>query len=583
MPAVKRKKNPAKKNGAKNFAAAEKKIESAIDKEDYAAAIKTALPLAKSEQCPPQIFVYLGKAYLLMGDEDSRINAIYWLTRAYEENALDTAEKVLLLAEAGKNLPMWSKTYDLLKKTQIKIDIGEMDAPAPPVEAALRECAMIAANAMGMREEAFGESLKSVALSANSHERIIRASNALLMAHYLDLSAEKLFELHKLVGDEFANIVPYEHDLAVRREEIRRGRRIRVGYISPDAYEHVAVKFFVGLLKYADRKRFEVFFYALNKKSDETTKIVKNAVEHFVNVSGDDYKTIAAKIYADGIDILTDLAGHSANSGLPVLAYKPAPVTVSGIGYLSTTGVSSVDYLITDKYVDPAGNEKFLTERPLYLSSQFSAEYPADLPESEGAPCIAKGYVTFGVFNNYAKITDEMIDAWRVILEQTPGSRLLLKYKSYKDKGLQDVATDRFKHRGIDLARVDFEPASRDYLLRYLDVDIALDTYPYTGGGTTCDALYMGVPVVTRFGERRNTRFSLGLLANLGRERLAADNMAKYIATAVFLARDEKMLDYLHKNLRFMFTHSAIGRPDLYAKEIEEKYFTVLGIDANED
>ena len=503
-----------KRNPSNN---SEEQIFQLLNKKQYLAAINVGLPQAIKENCSPQIFFYLGKAYLGLADEDSRINAVYWLQRALKGGALNTLEKILLFVEAGKNLSLWAKNYDLLKDTKRRADSGELTCPSKSVELGLWENFMLCAGALGKNDEAYEGARRAFLAAETLRQKAINFSNMLLTAHYLDFSAAQLLAMHGGYNTIFDLILPYRHDLEKISEEIRQtGRKIRIGYISPDACRHVAAAFFIGLLKYADRHRFTVYFYSLATKHDTVTEQTIQNAENFIDVSGMDYEEIAAKIYTDKIDILIDLAGHSANSGLPVLAYKCATVQISGIGYLSTTGLKTVDYLITDRYVDPPGNENFLTERPLYLTSQFSCAFPADLPPSIGAPCLQQGYITFGVFNRYAKITDTMLAAWRVILAQTPNSRLLLKYRSYRDKGLVALAKERFQKAGLDINRIDFEPASRDYMHRYLDVDIALDTYPYTGGGTTCDALYMGVPVVTLYGERRNTRFSLGILANMG-------------------------------------------------------------------
>ena len=287
---------------------------------------------------------------------------------------------------------------------------------------------------------------------------------------------------------------------------------------------------------------------------------------------------------SDGIDILVELAGHTDGNALPVLAWKSAPVQICGIGYLATTGLSTVDYYITDSIVDPPGqHEQYFTEKPLFLSSQFSAyaTLEGDIPDIADAPFLKNGFVTFGVFNQYRKITDEMIAAWGQILARSDNSRLLLKCSEYANEEFVTDAKARFAAFGLPAERLIFEKATRDYMARYLDVDIALDTYPYTGGGTTLDALYMGVPLVTLYGERRNTRFSLGILANVGLKYLAADSVAKYVELAVQLAADRNLLNALHRKIRPMLTNSVPGRPDLYTKELEQQYLQILGLGEN--
>ena len=285
------------------------------------------------------------------------------------------------------------------------------------------------------------------------------------------------------------------------------------------------------------------------------------------------YAEIARQIHDDEIDILVDLAGHSANSGLPVLAWRPAPVQISGLGYMATTGLPAVDYFLTDAFTDPPGQaESYLLEKPLYLTSQFCYTGRSDVPVPEGAPCQKTGRLTFGVFNQYHKITDEMLRLWRDMLKKLPGSRLLLKNRSFQDDRTADLAYERMRSLGFSMDDVLLEGASDDYMERYLAVDIALDTYPYNGGGTTCDALYMGVPVVSLYGERRGSRFGLTILQSAGLGELAAGSPQEYMARALALAGDHELLDVLHKNLRTMLLNSALMDTQRYIGELETAY-----------
>ena len=500
------------------------------------------------------------------------------------ENVFSVSDLVCLITVGyHQELGKYAVLHDIIKETITKLKSGEY----PPIP---KEQYLVLLNALRkccLEKGYIAESIDCI----DEYLRLIDDDNVakreyysvlLFTTMYLPLSSQKTFALHKKYGEFFADVVPYRHDLAARREEIRRtGRKIRIGYISPDCRLNVAARFFIGLLQYADKEKFTVFMYSTTNKADFMTEEIKKAADCFVDVCGKTAQDTAAQIYADGIDILIDLAGHVSNNPLPILARKPAPVQMSGIGYLFTTGLGAVDYYITDPIVDPPGtHEQYFTERLLYLKSQFSLLFVTEggAPASTGAPCLQNGFVTFGVFNRYSKITDEMATAWKAILDQVPKSRILLKGVAYHYEGMIDVAKNRFAKLGLDISRLDFESSTRIYMRRYLDVDIALDTYPYTGGGTTCDALYMGVPVVTLYGERRNTRFSLGILANIGLKHLAVDSYEKYIKMAVTIAKDTELLDTLHRNLRPMLLNSVVGHPDLYTKELETKFLEVLGL-----
>ncbi len=514
---------------------------------------------------------------------DGKRQAFYWLYQAYEAGLLRTPEEIIKLVIVGSDVAAdcRKKIYEIIKSTLDNIECGVCKQPSPFVMHAFYEYFAPVAEKTGDIAAAFHAAQQSYRYAVDLRERVDNFGKMLFYVHHTEISATELFNLSRAYNDIFADVVPYVHDTALLSRELAGGgRRIRIGYLSPDCRQHVAAKFFVALLKYADRTRFEVFMYSGGKMRDRVTDVIAAAVEHFVDVSDMDFATAAAKIYADKIDILVDLAGHTANSFLPVLAYKPAPVQMSGIGDMATTGLKTVDYYITDRVVDPPGNEAFFTERPLFLTGQFSytPSITGDaVPNCADAPCLANGFVTFGCFNRYNKITDKMLGAWREILNVVPDARLLLKSADYSDNELTATAKMRFGGADMPLERIVFEAGSADYMRRYQSIDIALDTYPYTGGGTTCDALYMGVPVVSLYGERRNMRFSLGILANIGLADLAVDSYEKYVALAVNLARDFDLVQALHKKIRPLLQNSTVGRGDLYTRELEAKYAEIMG------
>ena len=361
---------------------------------------------------------------------------------------------------------------------------------------------------------------------------------------------------------------PFQHLLPGHQH-----RKLRIGYLSPDFRQHVMFAFYYGLLCCYDHSIFEVTGYQLNAETDGFTESLRQQTDFWRDLSGLTWEEAACRIATDEIDILVDLAGHSADTGLPILAWKPAPVQISGIGYMATTALPAVDYFLTDSIVDPLGrHEEYFTEKLLYLPSQFCYTGRSDVPVPVAPPVQRTGHILFGVFNHYRKITEEMFVAWRTILEQVPGSELLLKSQELISDSLVQAAYERLRRIGFDMDRVHFEPATTDYMERYLDVDIALDTYPYPGGGTTLDALYMGVPVITRYGERRNTRFGLSILQNIGLSELAADTPDSYIQRAVALARDQELLTILHQNLRGIMQGDTALEPRHYMKQLEQRY-----------
>ena len=392
----------------------------------------------------------------------------------------------------------------------------------------------------------------------------------LLGLHFLDLSSEELAAPHFDYQNLFEGIEKFT-------TYHKRHERIRIGYISGDFRKHAAFAVVFGFMSCHDHTKFEVTCYSKNKEDDEFTDFYKRSVEHFVDVRKLSDEELAKKIHDDEIDIAVDLAGHTGYNGLHALAYHPAPVQVCGIGYMSTTGLKEVDYFITDEVLDPPGvNDKYFSEKLLYMPAQFSYARREDLPVPEGAPCVKNGYVTFGTICRYMKINDDMLAVWAEILRRVPNAKLLMRAQEFISNYTQDALYERLKRVGCDMERVVIRPAMHNYFGAISQVDIILDAYPYVGGATTLDALYMGVPVINLYGERHSTRFSKSILASVGLEDLSVNSIEAYIDVAVALANDSETLDLLHKNLRNMFLQSDALDPMKYCRLLEQKFTELL-------
>ncbi len=391
----------------------------------------------------------------------------------------------------------------------------------------------------------------------------------LMKLNAADVSAQEVYEKSLGYDALFADVRPYTH----------RGRRkkdkIRIGYISGDFRQHVMQYFIWPFLAGYDANAFDVYVYSLGK-SDQYTDFFQTLVTKWRDLTSYEQDTvrIAREIHEDEVDILFDLAGHTGNTGLAALAWKPAPVQLSGLGYMATTGLRAVDYFVTDHCCDPegSGSEELYVEKLLRLTSQFCYNGYTNLPASTGTPARGRGYIQFASFNQYQKFYDPMLRAWQEIMERVPQSRLLLKNNAYAKPGVVQSAYERLQRLGFDMSRVQFECATKDYMWRYLDVDIALDTFPWPGGGTTCDALYMGVPVVSYYTERHSTRFTYSLLANIGLSDLASTSLSDYVETAVALAGNLDLLDALHRELRDRMKASPVMDQERYIREMEECY-----------
>ena len=352
-------------------------------------------------------------------------------------------------------------------------------------------------------------------------------------------------------------------------------RKLRIGYISPDFRLHAAAYFFMPLVRDFDAASFEVTCYARGKR-DRVTSLFRQKRVQWKDVSRLSARDAARLIERDGIDILVDLAGHTQGSGLPVLARRPAPVQMTAIGYMATTGLRAVDYFLSDVYCSPwdMGARGF-SEKVLRMPHSHLCYVPVlrDMPKSGGkAPFVKNGYITFGSFNNFSKVSDDMLALWRGVLERMKGARLVVKSKICSIAAGRKIVKERLQRFGIPLAQVELRPYSPDYLEQYADIDIALDTFPYTGGVTTCEALYMGVPVITKAGGTHGSRFSTSILENAGLSQLVARGDMEYVRKAVELADSPDILRRLHRDLRAHVEASPLMDAKGYMKDLEDIY-----------
>ena len=412
---------------------------------------------------------------------------------------------------------------------------------------------------------------KASELSGNLRDKLNNYSSYLMTLHYSDnLTADFIFQEHLKFNEFFAEIKAYSH----KKNKITG--KIKIGYISADFRQHVMFYFYHQLLACYDNSKFEVTCYCLNQP-DVITEYIKTLVDHWRVLNNLEHNEAAKIIYQDKLDILIDLSGHSANNALGILAYKPAGIQISGLGYFNTTGLKAVDYFISDKYLEPTANQQYFTEQLLVLAdSQFCYTGQSNIVESKEAPCKSNGYITFGSFNNYAKLSDDVLLLWLEILYRVPQAKLLIKTQvAANDSGVNFI-NERLEKLGFDLKRIILEPATRDYLNDYLKIDIALDTFPYPGGGTTCEALYMGVPVITLAGTSHGSRFGNSILQNAGFGELVAGNKEEYVNKAVMLTKDLELLDELHKNLRKIVLNSILMDEQTYVRGLEKKYIEIV-------
>ena len=328
---------------------------------------------------------------------------------------------------------------------------------------------------------------------------------------------------------------------------------LRLGFVSADLGRHPVGYFLVGVLENLSRQQHETICYSDRIGKDDMTHRLQLAATHWHDVNGMSDQRLAEQIRTDRIDILFDLAGHTAHNRLLVFARKPAPIQVTWAGYVGTTGLKAMDYLLADRYEVPPGAEGYYQEQVLRMPEGYVCYDPPDYAPPVGPlPALEHGRMTFASFNKPAKITPQAIEVWARILRRLPEARLVLKYQGWNDSGVTRRFTEMFVDQGIDPGRLEFLGYSphAELLAHYNHIDMALDPFPYSGGLTTCEALWMGVPVVTCPGETFAGRHSLSHLSNVGLAETIAHDFDDYVELAVSLAGDLPRLAELRAGLR---------------------------------
>jgi len=399
-------------------------------------------------------------------------------------------------------------------------------------------------------------------------------SNLLIALGYdADVSVEELYAEHQRWNQTHAaKLTPKQN----HPHNPDPHRAIRVGYVSPDFRDHPVATFVEPLIRRHRRSKFEVVCYSDAPKADAKTELLRGLADRWQDVAALSDAELAAKIAEDRIDILVDLAGHTAGNRLLTFAQRPAPVQISMIGYGWTTGLETIDFRVTDETCDPAGETERHTEELLRVpSGHFAFCPPVEAPEVTRPPVLKNRFITFGSFNNLAKIGPPVIELWAEILKGIPNSRLMLKNAAFQDRGVCERYWGLLERRNVSRGRVIFRgyaETAADHLAAYNDVDIALDPFPYTGATTTCEALWMGVPVITLRGDSYVGRMSAGILSQAGYPHLIADMPLQYVSTAVGLGSDISQLEELRHGLRGRLQSSSLCETTAIVSEIESAY-----------
>ncbi len=424
---------------------------------------------------------------------------------------------------------------------------------------------------LGMIPEALASHAKAVELAPENPEYL---GNRLFTMHFdPDVTPQQLLAEHRVWNDRHA--ASLAHLLRPHANDRSPDRPLRIGYVSPDLRNHPVGRYLLPVFRCHDRAAFHVTAYshALDPVNDSIREEIRATVgqwREIAHLSDDD---AAAQIRADGIDILVDLAGHTAGGRLLVFARKPVPVQVSYMGYANTTGVSTMDYRLSDVHLDPPGmDDSIYSEQTIRLPETYWV-YQPDAAGGEVSPLPAdrNGYVTFSCLNNFCKMSRPALLAWCEIMRALPNSRLRLHAPlgSHRQQALE-----LFRSEGVDPQRIFCEgrTSMAKYLATYHDVDIALDPFPYTGYTTSFDALWMGTPIVSLAGATAAWRGGASILGNLGLSDLVADSVAGYVRIAIALADDRNRLRELRVSLRSRMRSSPHMNAARFTQHLEAAY-----------
>ena len=457
--------------------------------------------------------------------------------------------------------------------------IGEVDEAFGALRSALAMKPDLAEahNALGNVAKDIGEIDEALqhyrrAISINSD--VWAWDNYLYSLHFHPgFDALKIREEHRRWNDKFAS--PLSAEIKPHENDRTPDRRLRIGYVSPHLRRHPVGRFLLPLLENHDHEQFEIICYFGGVRTDGITQRLRTAADEWKNTLGLTDAQVADRIREDRVDILVDLTMHMEGSRLLTFARKPAPVQMTYLAYGSTTGLETIDYRLTDPYLDSpsaeASAERY-SEQSIWLPRTYWCYEPPGLAPPVGpSPAASAGYVTFGCLNNYSKVSKPALAAWIELLRRVPHSRLIVHcprgghWRRIEDRvGSQGVEPERFR-------LVSTMPLE-EYFHLYNQIDIALDPFPYAGGTTTCDALWMGVPVVSLAAETAVSRGGLSILSNVGLPELVGRDVAQYLQTAADLARDVPRLVDLRATLRQRITSSSLTDKRTFARDMEAIY-----------
>ena len=422
--------------------------------------------------------------------------------------------------------------------------------------------------AIGRLDDALMNLGAAAALSPGS--RSIASSRLYTMNFLTAISPEEVARAHlSWPGADMARAVTFANTRAP-------DRALRIGYVSSDFRRHSCANFLLPLIERHNKQVIHVTAFSGVQAPDEITQQFRSSTDDWVDIASTTDEEFCEEVRRRSIDILVDCGGHTSSTRLAAFALRAAPIQVSWLGYPHTTGVAAIDARLTDSIATPPGMAPLFSEALVPLPDGFLTYHPLKACKVYATPpCVTAGHVTFGAFHNLAKISDTALELWASILSAVPNSQLKIKTKSFADSRVRAEFESRCMRVGIDLARVElrsWRSREEDHFVDFKDVDVVLDATPYNGATTTCEALWMGVPVVTLLGDRPAGRVGASLLSQIGRPEWVAETQDEYVRIATELAGDQSRLVDVRKALRGEVQRSSLGDASLFARSVEAAY-----------
>ncbi len=461
--------------------------------------------------------------------------------------------------------------FDPLRSLQCYQRIVELDADVPEIDAMLADQYCF----LGRIDEGAAAFERALARQPDS---VTLQSNRLFVLNYSSrMSPEALFDAHRAWGAAHESVIP--RGSRSWPAPLDPDRRLRIGFVSPDLRQHPVAFFVEPLLRHLDRTAFDVVCFDTSSLAPDafTERLKQCGVTTWRRVGDLDDARLAETIHASAIDILVDLSGHTSGHRLLVFARKPAPVQATWLGYLNTTGLTTIDYRITDNFLDPEGMTEHLHTETLFRLPHHSCFLPAESSPPVAAIAAPERPPTFGSINHWAKVTSEVKDTWSALLRMVPEAKLVVIARGGQNPAMRHAIVADFTARSVLADQIEVCPflALPAFLTRIGQMDVTLDPFPYGGGTTTMQSLWMGVPVVTLAGSTAFARNSVGPLTLAGLGDLVAQNRESYVETAASLVRDRENLARLRSGLRPRMQASLLTNAAAFTRTMEAAFRTM--------